>query len=147
MRVLINFNIYSIRKSILDYGSSQIWLRYFVHIGLIFILCLPVIIGSFAQAQQVVTHPKGCDDDEFYISSQDWWQTTPGDFGQDGQPGEDFGHFHTELCFPHKTTISDEMTMDVSSIMHHNPGDSYNIVVQLWQSELPDITPESDLSA
>lgn len=92
----------------------------------------------------VAPHPKGCIDDEIYISSQDWWLTTPGEVGEDGLPGEDFGHLHTELCFPHATTITGEMSLEVTSIMHHNPGDFNKVVIQLWQSGLNDMTPESD---
>ena len=125
---------------------SQTWLRHVAHAGLILILSLLLIIGSIAEAQ-VVPHPKGCAEDEFYISSQDWWLSTPGEVGQDDEPGEGFGHLHTELCFPHKATITGEMTLNVTSIMHDNPGDFYKVVIQLWQSGLSDMTPESDLSA
>ena len=90
--------------------------------------------------QGAVPHPKGCADDEIYISSQDWWLTTPGEVGQDGQPGENFGHLHTELCFPHKATISGEMSLEVTSIMHQNPGDFYKLVIQIWASGLPDLS-------
>ena len=94
-----------------------------------------------AMAEQgVVPHPKGCADDEIYISSQDWWLTTPGEVGQDGQPGEDFGHLHTEMCFPHKATISGEMTLNVNSIMHNNPGDFYKLIIQIWAEGLPDLS-------
>jgi hypothetical protein len=90
--------------------------------------------------QGIVPHPKGCADDEIYISSQDWWLTTPGEVGDDGLPGEDFGHLHTELCFPHKATISGEMTLDITSIMHHNPGEFYKLIVQIWAEGLPDLS-------
>ncbi len=95
-------------------------------------ILLAVAIFSAQSALAEVPHPKGCADDEIFLSSQDWWLTTPGQVGQDGQPGEEFGHLHTELCFPHKATISGEMTLDVSSIMHHNPGDFYKLVIQIW---------------
>ena len=124
----------------------QTWLKRIARAGLVLISSLLLIIGSIAEAQ-VVPHPKGCTDDEYYISSQDWWLTTPGEVGQDGLPGEDFGHLHTELCFPHKATISDEMTLEVTSILHDNPGEFYKLVIQLWQSGLADMTPESDTSA
>ncbi len=124
--------------------------------GLIFGFILPLLIifsilgGGYALANPphpgVAPHPKGCTDDEIYISSQDWWLTTPGEVGEDGQPGEDFGHLHTELCFPHATTVTGEMSLEVTSIMHHNPGDFNKVVIQLWQSGLNDMTPESDTS-
>ena len=63
-------------------------------------------------------------------------------YGQDGQPGEDFGHPHTELCFPHKATISGEMTLDVTSIMHNNPGDFFKVIIQIWAEGLPDLSGE-----
>ena len=95
---------------------------------------------TFSSAQAQVPHPKGCADDEIYLSSQDWWLTTPGQVGEDGEPGEDFGHLHTELCFPHKETITGEMTLDVISIMHHNPGDFNKVVIQIWAENQPDFT-------
>jgi PKD repeat protein len=94
-----------------------------------FVICPATVIAE----QGVVPHPKGCADNEIYLSSQDWWLTTPGEVGEDGLPGLDFGHLHTELCFPHKATITGEMTLDVTSIMHDNPGDFYQLVVQIWQ--------------
>ena len=99
------------------------------------IFAILVFQSSAALAQGgAVPHPNNCADDEIYISSQDWWLTTPGQFGEDGLPGEEFGHLHTELCFPHKSTITGEMTLDVTSIMHHNPGDFYKLVIQIWAS-------------
>ena len=59
----------------------------------------------------------------------------PPAFAQDGEPGEDFGHLHTELCFPHNATVSGEMTLDVTSIMHHNPGDFFRLVIQIWAED------------
>ena len=107
--------------------QSERWIGFaFAYI----LLALAIITVQPALAE--VPHPKGCADDEIFISSQDWWLTTPGQVGQDGQPGEDFGHLHTELCFPHKATLSGEMTLDVTSVMHDNPGDFYKLVIQLW---------------
>ncbi len=52
-----------------------------LYAALIVISCWPLTIIA---EQGVVPHPKGCTDDEIYISSQDWWLTTPGEVGQDG---------------------------------------------------------------
>ncbi len=110
-------------------GPSSWRTRWLFLLALAIAISLPI---PELAAQGEFPHPKGCADDEIYISSQDWWLTTPGEVGQDGQPGEDFGHLHTELCFPHKATISGEMTLEVTSIMHHNPGDFYKLVIQIW---------------
>ena len=123
--------------------STNVWHRDFLRV--MSLLFATSIIAAFqpetALAEQgVVPHPKGCADDEIYISSQDWWLTTPGEVGQDGQPGEDFGHLHTEMCFPHKATISGEMTLNVNSIMHNNPGDFYKLIIQIWAEGLPDLS-------
>jgi hypothetical protein len=77
-------------------------------------------------------HPQGCADDEIYASAQDWWMTTPGEVGEDGLPGDSFGHLHTQLCFPHGATISGEMSLDVTTIMHNNPGEFYKLMLQIW---------------
>ena len=109
------------------------WCAGHVSLLVLFALTIATSLAVPALAEQgAVPHPKGCVDDEIYVSSQDWWLTTPGEVGQDGLPGDDFGHLHTELCFPHGATISGEMTLEVTSIMHHNPGDFYKLVIQIW---------------
>ena len=77
-------------------------------------------------------HPMGCQPGEIFIDAQDWWSTTPGMLGQDGQPGDDFGHLHTSLCFPHQATVSGQMTLRIRSVMHHNPGQFDRLTVQIF---------------
>lgn len=74
-------------------------------------------------------HPQGCKPGEIFMEAQNWWVTTPGKVGEDGKPGQDRGHLHTGLCFPHKATISGEITLTIRSIMHDNPGEFYRLNV------------------
>lgn len=40
-----------------------------------------------------------------------------------------------ELCFPHLATITGTFTTQVTSIMHHNPGEFKGLRIQIWNSD------------
>jgi hypothetical protein len=84
-------------------------------------------------------HPMGCADDELWVDAQDWWATTPGRVGRDGDPGDDFGHLHTGLCFPMKGDLKGVVTLRVRSVLHDNPGRFRQIQVQLYQGDSANI--------
>ncbi|MEN8260438.1 MAG: DNRLRE domain-containing protein, partial [Pseudomonadota bacterium] len=125
---------------------SRIGFRIVARIFFILLLIFSVFSSRNVLAKPqhpgAVPHPKGCAEDEIYISSQDWWLTTPGEVGKDGKPGNDFGHLHTELCFPHKATVSGEMTLNVTSIMHKNPGEFLKLVIEMWADNVDFKTPD-----
>jgi hypothetical protein len=83
------------------------------------------------QPPQNTGHPQGCKPGEIYVDAQNWWVSTPGKVGGDGKAGQDFGHLHTALCFPHKATITGKISLKVRSIMHNNPGQFYRLMVQI----------------
>lgn len=67
------------------------------------------------------THPAGCRDGELFVDAQDWWMPGP------GQRGNNFGHIHTSLCFPHNQTVTGKLTLTVVSKLHNNPGAFYGL--------------------
>lgn len=80
-------------------------------------------------------HPMGCAPNEIWLDAQDWWASTPGRVGRDGDPGEDFGHLHTGLCFPLKAELRGVVPLRVRSVLHDNPGRFRQIQVQLYQGD------------
>lgn len=87
------------------------------------------------QAASSTDHPMGCSPSELWVDAQDWWATTPGRKGRDGDPGDDFGHLHTGLCFPQKGNLKGVVTLRVRSVLHDNPGRFRQIQVQLYQGD------------
>ena len=75
------------------------------------------------------------DADELWLDAQDWWATTPGRVGRDGDPGDDFGHLHTGLCFPIKAELRGVVPLRVRSVLHDNPGRFRQLQVQLYQGD------------
>ncbi|HMQ33094.1 MAG TPA: hypothetical protein PKD53_20350 [Chloroflexaceae bacterium] len=80
-------------------------------------------------------HPMGCSSREVWLDAQDWWASTPGRVGRDGDAGDDFGHLHTGLCFPITAELRGVVPLRVRSVLHHNPGRFREIEVQLYQSD------------
>jgi len=72
------------------------------------------------------TNPLGCSSSEVAMDSQSWWMPHP------GQTGNNFGHLHTSLCFPHWSTLSGKVTFKVRSVMHMNPGTLYRLMIQVF---------------
>lgn len=90
-------------------------------------------------AAMITPNPAGCQPGEIYFSSQDWWSNAGGnDRKPNGDLADDFGHLHTELCFPHNATITGEVTFHVRHIMHMNPGEMYKFNVQIYNSDEQD---------
>ena len=73
-------------------------------------------------------HPMGCRSGEVFMDAQDWWMNP------DGGPGQDFGHLHTQLCWPYKATISSPIDIQVRSVLHNNPGQFRVLRVQSWSA-------------
>lgn len=81
-------------------------------------------------------HPMGCAADEIFVEAQSWWVPTPdgvGGFrtGSDGKKGDNFGHVHVGLCFPHHKKIKGDLDLKVRSIMHDNPGHFTRITAEI----------------
>ena len=100
------------------------------------------LLPSAAHAGESVApdHPMGCAPNALWLDAQDWWATTPGRKGHDGDPGDDFGHLHTGLCFPMQARLSGVITLRVRSVLHDNPGHFYGLQVQLYQNDRANIT-------
>jgi hypothetical protein len=77
----------------------------------------------------------GCAANEVWLDAQDWWATTPGRVGRDGNPGDDFGHLHTGLCFPSGAALRGVVPLRVRSVLHDNPGHFRELQVQLYQGD------------
>ena len=107
---------------------------------LLSVLATLVPIATHAAPAARPDHPMGCDDDEIWLDAQDWWATTPGRNGRDGDPGDDFGHLHTGLCFPIKAELRGVVTLRVRSVLHDNPGRLRQLQVQLYQGDGANIT-------
>lgn len=74
------------------------------------------------------TNPGGCASGEVFVDAQDWWM--PGE----GQHGNDFGHTHVSLCFPHNKAVRGRLTFTIITKLHHNPGIFYGLNVSSSRS-------------
>lgn len=95
----------------------------------------PVVPTAAPNPAPKGAHPMGCQASEVWIDAQDWWATTPGRIGLDGDAGDDFGHLHTGLCFPIMSSLQGVVQLKVRSVLHHNPGKFREIEVQLYQGD------------
>lgn len=80
----------------------------------------------------LVANPMGCQTGELFVEVQDWWIPTP------GVRGKDFGHLHLGFCFPHRATVRGKMSLNIRSIMHHNPGSFRRISIQIFAAKRKD---------
>jgi hypothetical protein len=67
-------------------------------------------------------HPAGCRAGEIFQDSQDWWTHD--------DPARNFGHLHTQLCFPVNARIDRPYPLTVTTLLHDNPGTFYRLMVQ-----------------
>lgn len=68
-------------------------------------------------------HPAGCRAGEVFQDSQDWWMHV--------DPAKDFGHVHTQVCFPLLARFAQPRAMQVTTALHANPGTLYRVDVQV----------------
>jgi hypothetical protein len=106
---------------------------------LLFALVLAFLLGpllgsrTFAAMTPTVSssttaHPVGCQPGEIFVDSQDWWGNP------DGGPGDDFGHLHLQLCWPHLGTINKITDLPVRVVMHDNPGAYYHLTADVFNA-------------
>lgn len=74
------------------------------------------------------SHPAGCKAGEVFHDSQDWWAHD--------DPERDFGHLHTQVCFPVNATIERPYEVTVISVLHRNPGRFYRLMMQSFDGGL-----------
>jgi hypothetical protein len=73
-------------------------------------------------------HPAGCKPHEVFHDSQDWW-------AHDDEE-RNFGHLHTQLCFPVGERIDRPYEVTVTSVLHNNPGEFYRLMMQSFSGGL-----------
>lgn len=73
-------------------------------------------------------HPAGCKPGEVFQDSQDWWAHD--------DPERDFGHLHTQICFPVNATLDEPYEVTVTSVLHRNPGRFYRLMMQSFDGGL-----------
>jgi hypothetical protein len=73
-------------------------------------------------------HPAGCKRGEVFHDSQDWWLHE--------DPARDFGHLHTQVCFPVNARIDQPYQVTVTSLLHNNPGTFYRLMMQSYSGGL-----------
>jgi hypothetical protein len=74
-------------------------------------------------------HPMGCNLGEVYADMQDWWSNP--------DPAKDHGHLHIAVCFPHAQTVTGQITFDVHTTLHHNPGKLNKISIGITAPTIP----------
>ena len=81
-----------------------------------------VVVSAPASAAPNPETCEGYPEPRVYLESHAWWNTIL-------SGTEDFGHLHTEACFPRThdpdgsiNAISGTLHLDVKVVMHHNPG-------------------------
>jgi hypothetical protein len=71
-------------------------------------------------------NPLGCAPGEISTDAQAWWMPVG------SQSGNNFGHLHTTVCFPHQATLSGKVNFRIRSVMHNNPGQFKRLMVQIF---------------
>lgn len=108
----------------------------YITLALFFIILTGTVYSATQPqaAEHMTPHPAGCKPGEVFLSAQDWWVNATGEEvdPQTGKLADDFGHIHTEVCFPHMATVSGEITFEVKHVMHHNPGKFNRFMVQIF---------------
>jgi hypothetical protein len=71
-------------------------------------------------------NPFGCAPGQIAADAQGWWMP------MGSQKGNDFGHLHTTVCFPHMATLSGKVNFKIRSVLHNNPGQFKRLMVQIF---------------
>lgn len=100
----------------------------------IFLILLSLVCAIFvtqASGSTKSVDPVACtgyNEPRVFADSQGWWVRMP------GQTGTDFGHIHTDVCFPFRQHVSGIVPFDVRLTMHNNPGQLTKLVLQIGGS-------------
>jgi len=88
---------------------------------------------ALAAVQQVAaattattSNPFNCAAGQIAADAQAWWMP------MGSQKGNNFGHLHTTVCFPHMKTLSGKVDFRIRSVMHNNPGQLRRLMVQIF---------------
>ncbi len=84
--------------------------------------------GATTTPGGVASHPAGCKPGEVFHDSQDWWTHD--------DPERNFGHLHTQICFPVNARIDQPYKLTVTSLLHNNPGHFYRLMMQSYSGGL-----------
>ena len=96
---------------------------------------LPLLIGALfiasASGSTKAVDPVACtgyNEPRVFADSQAWWVQMP------GQTGTNFGHIHTDVCFPFRQHVKGIVPFDIRLTMHLNPGKITKLVIQIGGS-------------
>jgi outer membrane biosynthesis protein TonB len=83
-------------------------------------------VQEAASVTATTTNPFGCAAGEIATDAQAWWMP------MGSQKGNNFGHLHTTVCFPHMKTLSGKVNFRIRSVLHNNPGQFRRLMVQIF---------------